>query len=114
MTLYVGLDVSQKETEICVVDNDGLRTWRGKCPSEPERIAAMLREHAPDVARVGMETGHCRSGFGTDYARSAFQLTASMLVMSLRRCRYRSTRRTRTTHMGSRKWCVPVGIERLR
>jgi transposase len=57
MTLYVGLDVSQKETEICVVDSDGWRTWRGKCPSQPECIAAMLREHAPDAARVGMETG---------------------------------------------------------
>jgi hypothetical protein len=53
MALYVGLDVSQKETEICVLDSDGWRTWRGKCPSQPECIAAMLREHAPDVARVG-------------------------------------------------------------
>lgn len=57
MTLYVGLDVSQKETEICVIDGDGRRTWRGKCSSEPECIAMALREHAPDAVRVGMETG---------------------------------------------------------
>jgi transposase len=57
MTLYVGLDVSQKETEICVVDGDGRRTWRGKCFSDPECIATALREHAPDAVRVGMETG---------------------------------------------------------
>lgn len=53
MTLYVGLDVSQKETEICVIDADGRRTWRGKCSSEQERIAMALREHAPDAVRVG-------------------------------------------------------------
>lgn len=57
MTLYVDLEVSQKETEICVIDGDGRRTWRGKCSSEPECIAMALREHAPDAVRVGMETG---------------------------------------------------------
>lgn len=57
MTLYVGLDVSQRETEICVVDEDGRRVWRGKCASRPEDIAATVRLHAPDPARIGMETG---------------------------------------------------------
>lgn len=57
MMLYVGLDVSQKETEICVIDGDGRRTWRGKCRSEPESIAATLVKHAPMAAKVGMETG---------------------------------------------------------
>jgi transposase len=32
MSLYVGLDVSQKETEICIVDEEGRRIWRGRCP----------------------------------------------------------------------------------
>ncbi len=57
MPLYVGLDVSQKDTEICVIDGDGRRTWRGKCPSRPESIAEVLRQHAPDAAKIGMETG---------------------------------------------------------
>lgn len=57
MTLYVGLDVSQKETEICVIDGDGRRTWRGKCSSQPKVHRMALREHAPDAVRVGMETG---------------------------------------------------------
>lgn len=57
MPFYVGLDVSQKETDICVIDGDGRRTWRGKCPSRPESIAGVLRQHAPDAERVGMETG---------------------------------------------------------
>jgi len=55
--LYVGLDVSQKETEICVLDAEGRRAWRGKCPSRPDAIADALRQRAPDAAKVGMETG---------------------------------------------------------
>ena len=57
MAVYVSLDVSQKETEVCVIDGDGRRTWRGKCPSRPECIAEVLRQHAPDAARIAMETG---------------------------------------------------------
>lgn len=57
MTLYVGLDVSQKATEICVVDADGARVWRGQCAADPEAIASTLARHAPGAARVGMETG---------------------------------------------------------
>jgi transposase len=56
MTLYAGLDVSQRETEICVIDRDGRRIWRGRCSSDPESIAAALRMHAAGAARVGMET----------------------------------------------------------
>ncbi|WP_408902505.1 IS110 family transposase [Teichococcus vastitatis] len=57
MVLYVGLDVSQKETEICVIGTEGRRVWRGKCPPRPEAIAAVLGEHAPRATSVGMETG---------------------------------------------------------
>ena len=57
MSLYVGLDVSQKETEICIVDEEGRRTWRGRCPTRPESIAQVLQRHAPEPTRVGMETG---------------------------------------------------------
>ena len=43
MTHFVGLDVSQKMTAICVVDNVGRRLWRGQCPTAPEQIAATVR-----------------------------------------------------------------------
>jgi transposase len=57
MPLYVGLDVSQRKTEICVVDEEGRRTWRGRCPTRPESIAQILQKRAPQATRVGMETG---------------------------------------------------------
>ena len=60
MPLYVGLGVSQ-ETGICVVDGDGRRTWRGKCPSRPASIAEVLRQHAPDAVKIGTGSGLIRS-----------------------------------------------------
>lgn len=57
MTHYVGLDVSQKMTAICVVDTGGHRIWRGVCASAPEQIEQAVRGHAGDDARIGIETG---------------------------------------------------------
>ena len=46
MTRFVGLDVSQKLTAICVVDDTGRRLWRGQCPTYPEQIEQALHpEH---------------------------------------------------------------------
>ncbi len=57
MEHYVGLDVSLEQTAICVVDGSGKTIWQGKCVSTPEAIAAAIRAKAPDVARVGLESG---------------------------------------------------------
>jgi len=57
MTHYVGLDVSQKTTSICVVDEAGRRLWRGQCPSVPEQIERIVCQHAGGEARIGVETG---------------------------------------------------------
>src|SRR3954447_21247137 len=42
MPHYVGLDVSQKTTAICVVDEQGRRLWRGICDSDPGPISARV------------------------------------------------------------------------
>jgi transposase len=57
MARFVGLDVSQKLTSICVVDDAGSRLWRGQCHSEPEPIERAVRRHAGDDASIGIETG---------------------------------------------------------
>jgi transposase len=53
---YIGLDVSMKDTAISV-RRDGKRVWRGKCASDPEAIARMVRRHAQEPVRVIFETG---------------------------------------------------------
>jgi len=57
MTRFVGLDVSQKLTSICVVDDTGRRLWRGQCHSDPEQIERAVRGHAGDDVSIGIETG---------------------------------------------------------
>jgi len=57
MNQYVGLDVSLKQTAICVVDDDGKPLWQGKCASTPEMLVAIIRTRAPQVARIGLESG---------------------------------------------------------
>jgi transposase len=57
MPLYVGLDVSQKTTAICAVDERGERQWRGVCATDPTAIAARIVRHAGADAKVGVETG---------------------------------------------------------
>ena len=53
---YIGLDVSMNETAISV-RRDGKRVWRGKCASDPQALAALIRKHAPAAERVVFETG---------------------------------------------------------
>jgi transposase len=57
MPHYAALDVSNDETAIHVVDEAGRTVWRGKRASDPQALAAALRRHAPDLVRVGLETG---------------------------------------------------------
>src|ERR687898_608851 len=57
MPHYAALDVSNEETAIHVVDDAGHTVWRGKRASDPEALATALRRHAPDLVRVGLETG---------------------------------------------------------
>ena len=57
MARFVGLDVSQKLTSICVVDETGRRIWRGQCSTDPAQLERIVKGHAGEDARVGLETG---------------------------------------------------------
>src|SRR6516164_9851073 len=54
MEYYVGLDVSLKQTSICVVNQVGSVVREGVVDSEPEAIAAFVRSKAPGTVRVGL------------------------------------------------------------
>lgn len=57
MRQYVGLDVSQKETAVCVVDQEGKILFEGKVPSDPGALARVIHKRAPAAERIGFETG---------------------------------------------------------
>jgi hypothetical protein len=65
MKQYVGLDVSQKETSVCVVNDTGQVIFEGKAKSDPGALTCLLRKHAPRAERIGFETAQWRAGFGT-------------------------------------------------
>jgi hypothetical protein len=49
----VGLDVSLKQTSICVVNQAGSVLREGVVASAPDAIGAFVRSNAPDVVRFG-------------------------------------------------------------
>jgi transposase len=57
METFIGLDVSLKETSVCILNRDGTRVFEGKVASEPAAIARLIRKRAPGVVRVGLESG---------------------------------------------------------
>jgi transposase len=69
MEYYVGLDVSLKQTSICVVNQTGLVVREGVVDSDPEAIAAFLRAKAPGAVRIGLETGPTATWLWTELKR---------------------------------------------
>jgi transposase len=57
MELYVGMDVSLKETSICVVNGHGEVMSEGTVTSNPEAIARFLADKACNAVRIGLESG---------------------------------------------------------
>ena len=53
---FVGLDVSGDDPPLRH-RGDGKIVWQGKCLSTPEAIAETIRSRAPDVVRIGLESG---------------------------------------------------------
>ncbi|MCO5163871.1 MAG: IS110 family transposase [Mesorhizobium sp.] len=53
MHQYVGLDVSQKETAVCIVDMSGRVMVEGRVKSDPGALAALLAKNSPQAERVG-------------------------------------------------------------
>ena len=57
MRQCVGLDMSQKETSICIVDETGRPIYQGRVKSDTGVLATVIAKKAPNAERVGLETG---------------------------------------------------------
>lgn len=61
MSIYAGLDVSDKTTHICVVDAEAAVMRRDVVASDPEVLAKWFSRHCCDLTRVVLETGSLSS-----------------------------------------------------
>jgi hypothetical protein len=57
MDYFAGLDVSVKETSICIVDDAGKIVREVKMASEPEALLQVLTNPAYHFKRIGLEAG---------------------------------------------------------
>jgi transposase len=57
MDYFAGLDVSVKETSVCIVDETGKIIREVKVASEPEALLAVLNSAAFHFKRIGLEAG---------------------------------------------------------
>ena len=57
MDHFAGLDVSVKETSVCLVDDTGRIVRETKVASEPEALLAVLKKPAYHFKRIGLEAG---------------------------------------------------------
>jgi len=58
MKYYVGLDISNDETAICVADYDGTIIKEGMVATEPAAIQKFLRSTKLSYERIGLEAGN--------------------------------------------------------
>ena len=57
MQHYVGLDLSVKETSVCIIDKAGKVIREVKVATKPVPILAVLTEEALAIERIGLEAG---------------------------------------------------------
>jgi transposase len=57
MEYFAGLDVSVKETSVCIVDGAGRIAREAKVASEPEALIALLQAWPGGFKRIGLEAG---------------------------------------------------------
>ena len=62
MDYFAGLDVSVKDTNVCIVDDTGKIIREVKVASEPEALLAVLKNPACHFKRIGLKPGRCRNG----------------------------------------------------
>jgi transposase len=89
MKQYVGLDVSQRETSVCVLNETGHILFEGKAKSDPGgALTALPRKRAPHAERIGFESGAMASWLCTNFVGSIYRWSASTLAMRTPPCRF--------------------------
>ena len=77
MEHFAGLDVSVKETSVCVVDDTGKIIREVKVASEPGTLLAVLRTPPTTSSELDWKQGHCRNGCSVRWPKQACRRSVS-------------------------------------
>ena len=72
MKHYAGLDVSVKETSVCIVDESGNVCREKKVITHPDDLVAVLSDPAFNIERVGLEAGPLSQWLFEGLAKAGF------------------------------------------
>ena len=104
MDHFAGLDVSVKETSVCIVDDTGRLVREVKVASEPEALLAALTNSGYHFKRIGLEAGPLSQWLFSALAEAGLPvIRVSRRGTCGRCCRRRSTRLTATTRAASHR-----------
>ncbi|WP_404652127.1 hypothetical protein [Raoultella terrigena] len=95
MKTFVGLDVSQKKTSVCVIDHNGNKIRMANVDTHPGVIADYLFSEGFDKSKIGLETGplcvwlyHSLKSIGLDidciHARHAHAALSMQLIKPIK------------------------------
>jgi len=96
MTYYLGLDVSQKQTALCLVDSKGTIVAEGKTMTNPMDILAWIKTKGfalTSIVRAGLEAGAMSSWLCTELVKSGLNV---MCLEAFQAYQFLKTQRNKT------------------
>ena len=105
MEHYAGLDVSIKETSVCVIDSTGRVVREVKVPTEPEAILAVLSDEDFNIKRIGLEAGPLSQWLYGELAEAGLP----MICVETRHMRAALSAQVNKSDRNDAAWTVPTG-----
>src|SRR4051794_4526118 len=103
MDYFAGLDVSVKETSVCIVDDTGKIVREVKVASEPAALLAVLKNPAYCFKRIGLEAGPLSQWLFSALAEAGLPAICVKTRHMRAVLKARSTRPTATMRVASHK-----------
>ena len=102
MDHFVGLDVSVKETNVCIVDDTGRIVREVRVASEPEALLLVLTNRAYHFKRIGLEAGPLSQWLYSAFAEAGLPVIC-VETRHMRAVLKARINKTATTHAVSRR-----------
>ncbi|WP_082144009.1 IS110 family transposase [Nitratireductor soli] len=90
---FIGLDVSQKSTAVCIIDDKGKVVSEGMCLTRPFDLVAYIRKRSDCVEKIGLEAGALSPWLHTELMKAGLPV---VVLESFQTYRALSMRRNKT------------------